>query len=185
MSNRVGYARVSTADQNPQLQIDALEAAGVGRVFVDRASGATTDRPQLIAMLDYLRPGDTLVVWKLDRLGRSLRDLVNLLADLDDRDVSFHALTDGIDTSTAAGRMVAGVIAALAEYERSITRERTLAGLASARARGRKGGRPRVMTEARVKTAHELRQKGMTLQAVADTLGVGRATVVRALAQQD
>lgn len=181
MTGRVGYARVSTVDQNPQLQLDALQADGVVRIFTDTASGATTARPQLQALLAFLRPGDTLVVWKLDRLGRSLRDLINLLADLEERGVMFRSITDGIDTSTPAGKMMLGIFGALAEYERDLNIERTHGGLAAARAQGRVGGRPTVMTPARLEAAQAMRDQGKTLQEIAETLGVSRPTVVRHL----
>jgi DNA invertase Pin-like site-specific DNA recombinase len=146
MGHLLGYARVSTTDQHPDLQVDALTQAGCYRVFTDCASGARTDRPQLTAVLDQLRPGDTLLVWKLDRLGRSLRHLVDTVTELADRGVGFRSLQESIDTTTPGGKLVFHVFAALAEFERDLVRERTTAGLAAARARGRIGGRPSVMT---------------------------------------
>src|SRR5437870_5635697 len=142
MAHLLGYARVSTSDQNPDLQLDALKGAGCFRVFVDRASGALDERPELTKALDQLRPGDTLVVWKLDRLGRSLRHLIDTVAELQRRDVGFRSLQESIDTTTPGGKLVFHIFGALAEFERDIVRQRTLAGLAAARARGRAGGRP-------------------------------------------
>jgi DNA invertase Pin-like site-specific DNA recombinase len=151
MANLLGYARVSTGDQRPDLQVDALKAAGCYRVFVDTASGALAARPALDQVLDQLRPGDTLVVWRLDRLGRSLHHLVDTVAALADRGVGFRSLQESIDTTTPGGKLVFHVFAALAEFERDLTRERTTAGMAAARARGRKGGRPAVMTEPKIR----------------------------------
>ena len=143
----LGYARVSTTDQDASLQIDALTKAGCYRVFVDTGSGSLQHRPELDKLLDQLRPGDTLVVWRLDRLGRSIRHLIDQLQVLADRGVGFRSLQETIDTTSPGGRLVFHVFAALAEFERNITRERTLAGLAAARARGRCGGRPGIAPE--------------------------------------
>src|SRR5512146_3189384 len=139
----VGYARVSTADQTPALQRDALSAAGCGRLFTDTASGAKAERPGLDEALEFLRPGDTLVVWRLDRLGRSLRHLIETVSLLEQRGIGFRSLQESIDTTTSGGKLVFHVFGALAEFERDLIRERTSAGLLAARARGRKGGRPR------------------------------------------
>ena len=133
MTTRIGYARVSTADQDPALQVDALTASGCVRVFVDKASGTLDSRPELERMLDQLRPGDTLVVWRLDRLGRSLKHLLTLVEDLQGREVGFVSLTEAIDTTTAGGRLVLSVFGAMAEFERSLIREWTMAGLEGAR----------------------------------------------------
>src|SRR5215211_5367331 len=141
MGHLLGYARVSTADQQPQLQVDALERAGCYRVFTETASGARSDRPVLEQVLDQLRRGDTLVVWKLDRLGRSLRHLVDTVTELAERGIGFRSLQEAIDTTTPGGKLVFHVFAALAEFERDLIRERTTAGLAAARARGRHGDR--------------------------------------------
>jgi DNA invertase Pin-like site-specific DNA recombinase len=146
MGHLLGYARVSTTDQQPQLQVDALQRAGCYRVFTETASGARSDRPVLDQLLDQLRPGDTLVVWKLDRLGRSLRHLVDTVTGLAECGVGFRSLQEAIDTTTPGGKLVFHVFAALAEFERDLIRERTSAGLAAARARGRQGGRPPVLT---------------------------------------
>jgi DNA invertase Pin-like site-specific DNA recombinase len=162
MGHLLGYARVSTADQHPQLQVDALKAAGCYRVFTETASGARADRPTLAQVLDQLRPGDTLVVWKLDRLGRSLRHLVDTITGLADRGVGFRSLQEAIDTTTPGGKLVFHVFAALAEFERDLIGERTTAGLAAARARGRRGGRPSVMTTHKAQVAQELYASGNT-----------------------
>lgn len=189
-SNLIGYARVSTADQEPALQTDALENAGCHRVFVDHASGATAARTELQNALDYLRPGDTLVVWRLDRLGRSLRDLVEIVNAFQEQGVMFKSITESIDTSTPGGKLIFHVFASLAEFERELIRERTLAGLASARARGRKGGRPTVMTPRKLKAARamlaEVDTEGRSQHSVSDVaavLGVSRASIYRALSR--
>lgn len=138
-----GYARVSTGDQTTDLQQDALEKAGCNRIFTDVASGAKAHRPELDHMLDLLREGDTVVVWKLDRLGRSMQNLVELINDFDARGVQFRSLTESIDTSTPGGTLIFNIFGSLAQFERDLIRERTRAGLEAARARGRTGGRPR------------------------------------------
>jgi DNA invertase Pin-like site-specific DNA recombinase len=180
--NLIGYARVSTGDQNPDLQHDALAAAGCSRVFSDTASGALDKRPQLDALLDYLRPGDVLVVWRLDRLGRSVRHLTDTVNTLAERGVGFRSLTEGIDTTTAAGKLVFHIFAALAEFEREIIRERTTAGLSAARARGRRGGRRPKMTPGKLATARTLYDgKAHTMEQIAEIVGVSRATLYRHL----
>ena len=183
-SYRYGYARVSTAEQDPALQTDALTAAGVdrGRVFVDVASGALTTRPRLEMLLAELRPGDTLVVWRLDRLGRSLAHLVALVAELGERGVGFVSLTEAIDTTTPAGRPLFGVMASLAQFERDVIRERTTAGLAAAKARGRVGGRPPIMTPDKLAVARRMLAEGKSKAAVAKTIGVSRPTLYAHLA---
>jgi DNA invertase Pin-like site-specific DNA recombinase len=179
----LGYARVSTFEQDEALQVDALRSAGCARVFVDKASGKLEHRPQLDALLDQLRPGDTVVVWRLDRLGRSLRHLIDTVQELDDGGVAFRSLTENIDTATPGGRLVFHVFGALAEFERDLIRERTIAGLAAARARGRKGGRPTVWTQEKVRAAWRLHAVGDTdVSSIARTLGVSRASVYRVLA---
>jgi DNA invertase Pin-like site-specific DNA recombinase len=182
MSNIIGYARVSTLEQNAALQVDALTVAGAARVFTDYASGATDDRPELAQALAYLNPGDTLAVWRIDRLGRSAANLIETVNNLADRQVQFRSLTEAIDTSTPGGELVFHIFAAVAQMERRLISERTLAGLKSARARGRTGGRPTVMTPARLAEAQRMRTEGRTLEYIATMLQVGRATVVRALA---
>jgi DNA invertase Pin-like site-specific DNA recombinase len=151
---RFGYCRVSTLDQHPELQIEALKAAGCERVFTDHGvSGAKSSRPELDKCLAYLRAGDELVVWKLDRLGRSVSHLVHVVDQLRERDVGFVSLTEGFDTTTPAGRLLFHILAALAEMERELIRERTLAGIERARAEGGMGGRKSVMSTERVKVA--------------------------------
>ena len=143
----IGYARVSTFEQNMDLQLDALKSDGCEKIFTDTASGSKDDRPGLTEAIEFLRKGDTLVVWKLDRLGRSLRHLIDVVATLHQDERSFRSLQENIDTTTATGKLVFHVFGALAEFERDIIRERTLAGLEAARLRGKVGGRPRVMSE--------------------------------------
>jgi len=178
-----GYARVSTTQQDEALQQDALEAAGVNRIYVDHASGATASRPALDELLGQLRAGDTIVVWRLDRLGRSLRHLIDLVAELEQRGVGLRSITEAIDTSTPGGKLVFHVFGALAEFERALIVERTHAGLAAARARGRVGGRPTVWTEAKLLTARAMHESGEhDVATIARVLGVSRASVYRALA---
>ncbi len=176
----IGYARVSTTDQTPDLQIDALKSAGAHRIFIETASGAKTDRPQLAAALDYLRPGDTLAVWKLDRLARSIRQLIDTIDALDREGCGFRSLTEAIDTTTPTGKLVFHIFGALTEFERSIIRERTIAGLAAAKARGRRGGRPRVMSENMIIAAGAMIRDGsMTIKEIADQLGVSDGTLYK------
>jgi DNA invertase Pin-like site-specific DNA recombinase len=179
----VGYARVSTHEQETSLQQDALEAAGCERIFADRASGALAERPELARALEYARQGDTLVVWRLDRLGRSLRDLIETVTALGERGVGFRSLTESIDTTTPGGRLVFHVFAALAEFERDLIRERTQAGLSAARARGRRGGRPPAMSGEQVAVARAMYDSHEhTTAKIAEVLGVSRATLYRHLA---
>mgnify|MGYP003148988473 CR=1 FL=1 len=174
----IGYARVSTADQDLALQLDALQAAGCDRVFEERASGARSDRPVLAEAMDYAREGDVLVVWRLDRLGRSLKDLISNVEQLRARGVGFRSLAESVDTTTAGGQLVFHLFGALAEFERELIRERTMAGLAAARARGRKGGRPAKMTRAKVRQASLLLADRTTdVGALCETLGVSRSTL--------
>jgi DNA invertase Pin-like site-specific DNA recombinase len=178
----LGYAPLSTADQHPHLQVDALERTRCYRVFTETASGARNDRPAL-ELLDQLRPGDTLVVWKLDRLGRSLRHLVDTVTGLAERGIGFRSLQEAIDTTTPGGKLVFHVFAALAEFERDLIRERTTAGLAAARARGRHGGRPSVLSGHKLQVAQEMYVSGQySVAAIAKTLGVSRASIYRHLA---
>ena len=178
----VGYARVSNQDQKPELQLDALKAAGCEKVFVEKASDAQRDRPELKAALDYMRDGDTLVVWKLDRLARSMKQLIETVEGLEEVGVGFRSLTEAIDTTTAGGKLVFHVFGALAEFERSIIRERTRAGLDAARARGRKGGRPPKLKDADLKAARAmLADKSITVEEVAKHLRVSPATLYRHL----
>ena len=180
MSLLLGYARVSTTDQDATLQVDALTAAGCFRVFVDTISGATTTRPELDKVLDQLRAGDTLVVWRLDRLGRSIRHLIDQVSGLEARGVGFRSLRETIDTNSPGGRLVFHVFAALAEFERDLIRERTFAGLASARARGRLGGRPRELSPPQVAAMQSMYEKrDLTVAEIASAFGVSRTTVYR------
>lgn len=182
----VGYIRVSTTAQDPALQLVALAEAGCVRVFTDVASGAKTDRPELAKALDYLRPGDVLVVWRLDRLGRSLPHLVQTLADLEARGIGFRSLTEGLETTTPAGRFVTSVFMSLAALERDLIRERTMAGLHAARARGRLGGRRPVLNETDLAQARDLLAPGTrSVAEVAAVLGCGRSTLYRALGSGD
>ncbi|WP_192499196.1 recombinase family protein [Skermanella pratensis] len=177
----IGYARVSTTDQNSDLQIDALLKADVDRrhIFEDRMSGIRADRPKLNEVLEYLAEGDVLVVWKLDRLARSLPHLIEIVAGLDRRGIGFRSLTESIDTTTAGGRLTFHIFGALAQFERDIIRERTVAGLEAAAARGRKGGRPKAMSEAKIEAARRLLAGGMPIKDVATTLEVGISTLYR------
>ncbi|MHB8324630.1 MAG: recombinase family protein [Candidatus Dormibacteria bacterium] len=183
MAELLGYARVSTLEQNSTLQTDALTAAGCYRVFMDRASGALDERPELAKLVDQARPGDTVVVWRLDRLGRSLRHLIDTVNELAERQVGFRSLTESIDTTTSGGKLVFHIFGALAEFERELIRERTQAGLAAARARGRHGGRPLVMSPDKVAIARRMYEsKDFTIEAIAQVLGVSRASIYRHLA---
>jgi DNA invertase Pin-like site-specific DNA recombinase len=178
----VGYARVSTQDQNPALQLDALKAAGCEKLFVEKASGAQRDRPELLAALDTLRAGDSLVVWKLDRLARSLKQLIETVELLESRRIGLRSLTEAIDTTTAGGKLVFHVFGALAEFERSIIRERTKAGLEAARARGKKGGRPPALVAKDLAAAKAmLSDPEITMEEVAKRLRVAPSTLYRHL----
>jgi len=175
----IGYARVSTQDQNLELQIEALTKAGCRKIFEDKISGSRAERPGLAKATDVLREGDTLVVWKLDRLGRSVKHLVNLVVELEQQGVQFKSLTDSIDTGTPSGRFFFHVMASLAQMERELTIERTRAGLAVARQLGRKGGRKRQMTESKIRSAKKLLATGVPPRDVASNLGVSVPTLYR------
>jgi len=175
----IGYARVSTQDQNLELQIDALTKAGCKKIFDDKISGSRAERPGLTKALDMLREDDTLVVWKLDRLGRSVKNLVNLVSELHKQGVQFKSLTDAIDTGTSSGRFFFHVMASLAEMERELTVERTRAGLEVARQLGRKGGRKRQMTDSKIESAKKLLANGVPPRDVAKNLGVSVPTLYR------
>lgn len=178
----VGYARVSTQEQDAELQLIALREAGCERIFEEKASGAQRDRPQLGAALEYMRSGDTLVVWKLDRLARSLKQLIETVERLDDCQVGFRSITESLDTTTPGGKLVFHIFGALAEFERSMIRERTVAGLAAARANGRVGGRPRALSEEDVRAASALLSNpSITVAEAAKRLGIAPATLYRYL----
>lgn len=177
----IGYARVSTQDQNLQLQYDALTQAGCDRIFEDKVSGSRAERVGLQKATDILRSGDTLVVWKLDRLGRSVKQLVDMVEGLQARGIQFKSLTDNIDTSTASGRFFFHIMASLAEMERELMVERTKAGLQAARLLGRKGGRKRKMTESKTEAAKKLLASGVPPGEVAKNLGVSVPTLYRHL----
>lgn len=172
----IGYARVSRGDQNPQLQHHALAAVGCGECFTGTASGAKSERPGLRAALSACRAGDRLVVWKLDRLGRSLRHLVETIQSLDKRGVGFRSLQEQLDTTTSGGRLILQIFASLAEFEREVIRERTNAGLTAARGRGRKGGRPKGVDEKKRKAALALKRDPTTPSRRSATLSASRAT---------
>ena len=178
----IGYARVSTDDQSLALQLDALKKVGCRRVFRDVGSGSLSHRPDLDACFQFLTPGDTLVVWRLDRLGRGLKHLIDAIEDLHDREIGFRSVTEQIDTTTSAGRLQFHIFGALAEFEREIIRERTRAGLAAARARGRLSGRPSVVTTEKLAAAQTMRAQKHTMAEISGALGVSRATLYRHLA---
>ena len=181
MGDKIGYARVSTVDQNPRLQLDALEAEGCLKLYTDTATGTKIDRPQWNACLDDLRRGDTLVLWKIDRLGRNLRDLVDIVTTLGERGVGVKSLTNGIiDTTTAHGKLVFGMFALMAEYEAALIKERTQAGLVAARARGRHGGRKPKMTPALVNKAQRMYDSHrFTMAEIAQSCAVSPMTIYR------
>ena len=181
----IGYARVSTADQKLDLQNDALTKAGCERIFTDTAGGAGAERTGLEQALSFARKGDTIVVWKLDRLGRSLKHLIETVTGLSDRGVGFQSLQETIDTTTSGGKLVFHVFGALAEFERDIIRERTLAGLAAARAHGRMGGRPRNLDDKKKRHAVMLHSDPTnSVEDICRTLGISKAMLYRYLAEQ-
>jgi len=180
MNQRIGYARVSTDDQHLDLQRDALARAGCGAIYEEAVSGKSAARPELEQCRNALRAGDTLVVWRLDRLGRSLPDLVQIVADLELQGVGFESLTEKIETDSAAGKLVFHVFAALAEFERGLIRERTQAGLVAARARGRSGGRKPKLDDRQVREIKALlRDPSMQVADVARRYGVSRTTLYK------
>lgn len=178
---RIGYARVSTTDQSHASQVDALNGAGVDRMYLDTFTGSKASRPELDKMMGSLRRGDTVVVTRLDRLGRSARDLLNLSNELESLGVSLVVLEQNIDTSTPEGKLFFTIISAMAEFERSLIGARTRDGLEAARARGRKGGRKPVMTPAKTQTAIDMYHKGRYVSEIAQVLGVSRPSVYKAL----
>jgi DNA invertase Pin-like site-specific DNA recombinase len=182
----IGYARVSTTDQHPQLQLDALQQAGATRIYADHVvSGSTACRPHLDACLDHLREGDVLTVWKLDRLARNTQHVLAVVDDLTSRGIGFRSLTEGLHTDGPMGKAMLTIMAAFAQLERDTMIERTRAGLAAAAANGRKGGRPRKVDDADAAKARNLRDKGITAIDIAKMLGVSRATVYRYLVTPD
>jgi DNA invertase Pin-like site-specific DNA recombinase len=182
----IGYCRLSTQEQNLELQLNALAKAGCDRIFEDRASGPKMAHPGLDQALSHLRESDVLVIWKLDRLGRTIRGLIEFVGELRERGIGFRSLTEGFDTSTADGRLIFHIFAALAEMERDLIRERTQAGLAAARARGRLGGRKPKLSGKKLARARELlANRDISVGEVAATLGVDRSTLYRALARKE
>jgi DNA invertase Pin-like site-specific DNA recombinase len=177
----IGYARVSTQEQTLNLQKDALEKAGCNKIFTDTASGAKTERIGLDDAFNYVRKGDTLVVWRLDRLGRSLPHLITTMTDLEERGIGFKSLTENIDTTTSGGKLIFHIFGALAEFERNLIRERTQAGLTAARARGKKGGRPKVITVQKRSIAQELYDTDHPILDICRTLKISRASLYRAI----
>lgn len=182
---KIGYARVSTGDQNPELQIDALEKAGCEKIYTDKISGAKTDRPKLKDALEYVRKGDCLVVWRLDRLGRSLKHLIEVVEGLEAQGTGFISLQEGFDTTSSGGKLVFQIFGALAEFERNLIRERTKAGLEAARARGRVGGRKAKLDSDQVNTLkamHESRKH--TIKEICSVFGISKPTFYRYLESQ-
>lgn len=178
----IGYARVSTQDQKLDSQKDALKKAGCKRIFTDVASGVRTERKGLEHALDFIRAGDTLVVWKLDRLGRSLKNLIEIVNKIHSRKIGFCSLQENIDTTTSGGKLIFHVFGALAEFERDLIRERTKAGLSAARARGRKGGRPRLLDKKKIEIAKSLfKDTRNSVKDICETLKVSKATLYRYL----
>jgi DNA invertase Pin-like site-specific DNA recombinase len=177
----IGYARVSTHEQTLNLQRDALTKAGCTKIFTDTASGAKTERIGLEEALNYVRKGDTLVVWRLDRLGRSLPHLISTMTDLGERRIGFKSLTENIDTTTSSGKLIFHIFGALAEFERNLIRERTQAGLTAARARGKKGGRPKSLSIRQLTVVQDLYEKRHPIVEICRTLKISRATLYRAI----
>jgi DNA invertase Pin-like site-specific DNA recombinase len=178
----IGYMRVSSKDQNLDLQRDALQKAGAERVYADEGvSGASTERPELRKALDYCRPGDTLMVWKLDRLGRNLTHVRATIEDLNSRGVRFRSISDGLTNEGAMGKMMIDILGTFAEFERNVMIERTQAGLAAARARGAKGGRKKLLDEAKVEELRKLRNQGFTISRLAEMFRISEPSVYRYL----
>ena len=180
----IGCARVSTVDQTLDLQKDAMQQAGCTKIFTDTASGAKAERAGLDEALNYVRAGDTLVVWRLDRLGRSLKHLIETITSLNNREIGFKSITESIDTTTSGGKLIFHIFGALAEFERDIIRERTQAGLTAARARGRRGDRPKSLTPKKAQMAGALyKDKNNTIDEICKTLNISRATLYRYIKQ--
>ena len=183
---QIGYARVSTLEQNVQPQIDQLKQASCKRIFRDKASGAKTERPGLHDALGFLREGDMLVVWRLDRLGRSLKHLLETVSELEERGIGFRSLQENIDTTTSGGRLIFHIFGALAEFERNLIRERTMAGLRAARARGRIGGRPRKLDEKKTELAYQLyAEKKYAVKEICQMLEVSKPTLYKCLQRRN
>ncbi len=180
-TKRIGYGRVSTADQNPDSQKDALLKAEADQIFLDTYTGTKSSRPQLDKMREQLRPGDTIVITRLDRLGRSAKDLLNLVSDLEELGVNLEVLEQNINTSSPEGKLFFTLVASFAEFEREIMRARTMDGLAAARARGRVGGRKPALSKAKIELAKKMYSEGEYIKDIADVLGVSRPTIYRAL----
>lgn len=181
---KIGYARVSTIDQNLDMQLNALQSAGCGLIFQEKVSGAGKERPELQKMLEQIRPGDEVVVWKLDRLGRSLPHLIELVNQFSERQVTFTSINDKIDTSSSAGKLIFHIFCSLAEFERSQIRERTMAGLAAAKRKGNIGGKPKGLSEEAKQTARlaeSLFKDGFGVQVIAKKLNLSRTTVYKYL----
>jgi DNA invertase Pin-like site-specific DNA recombinase len=177
---KIGYSRVSTQEQKNDLQIDALNIEGCDKIFEDKASGAQRDRPELKSALEYARAGDVIVVWKLDRLARSLKQLIETVEDLEKRGIGFKSITESIDTSTSGGKLIFHIFASLAEFERNIISERTRAGLEAAKSRGRTGGRPSKLSPEDIEVAKTLlKNPEITAKEVAKRMGVSFATLYR------
>ena len=176
----IGYARVSTDEQNLDLQLSALKQAGCEQIYTDKVSGTKATRPGLEEAFSHLRSGDTFVVWRLDRLGRSLRHLIDTVTDLQDKGIEFKSITESIDTTTSGGKLVFHIFGALAEFEREIIKERTKAGLTAARSRGKAGGRPKALTEKQVRILHQLAaDRSNSVQDICRTLDISRKTYYR------
>lgn len=177
---RIGYARVSTGEQKLDLQLDELEEAGCERIYEEKTSGAAKNRPELEKCMDSLREGDTLVVWRLDRFGRSLKDLVQKMERLEDLGADFVSLTEGIDTTTAQGKLTFHIFGALAEFERELARERTMAGLKAARERGRVGGRPPALDEEDIPQVQAMmKDSDVSTADICERFDISRATLYR------
>jgi DNA invertase Pin-like site-specific DNA recombinase len=182
----IGYARISTQDQNLDLQRDALTKAGCEQIYTDRVSGTKASRPGLTQALSHLRSGDTLVVWRLDRLGRSLRHLIDTVTGLQERGIGFKSLQESIDTTTSGGRLVFNIFGSLAEFEREIIKERTKAGLQAARSRGKLGGRPKALSESKAEMARQLyADRTHSIDEICQTLGISRTTFYRYVKPSD
>lgn len=177
----IGYARVSTLEQNPNLQTDALKAAGCEKIFIEKISGTVAERPELNKLKDQLRKGDTLVVWRLDRLGRSLKDLIEWVNYLDTQGVAFKSIQEGFDTGTSGGRLVFHMFGALAEFERNLIKERTMAGLTAARSRGRVGGRPKKLNDAKQKMARQMYDAHNPITEICEAMKISKPTLYKYL----